>query len=251
MINLSAIRIVLVGTTHAGNIGSAARAMKTMGLHDLVLVAPEAKFPCGEATALAAGADDILTQARVVNDISEAIADCHWVMGTSARQRHMPVTLFNPREAATYIATRNSEEKIAILFGREHSGLTNEELLRCHYHIHIPSMPEFSSLNLAASVQILSYELRMLSLEQTIDPPRLPHDTLATQHEMELFYTQLEASLKELDFLKDNSPRQMLPRLRRLFHRAHVEKMEFDLLIGIFKALQKQALVLKKRYQSE
>lgn len=156
------IRIVLVNTSHPGNIGGVARAMKNMKFSQLHLVAPK-KFPHVEADSRASGATDILENAVVHETLEQAIADCHFVVGTSARGRHIPWPVVDPRELSS-IVQGAGDKKIAVVFGREDRGLTNEELHLCHHHVHIPSNPDFSSLNLAAAVQVITYELRMADL---------------------------------------------------------------------------------------
>ena len=154
------LRIVLVGTQHPGNIGAAARAMKTMGLRELVLVAP-LKSPNEETLAMAVGADDVVASARVCATLDEAIADCKLVAGCTARQRLVQLSEFTPREAAPRLLVAAASAPVALLFGPERTGLTNEDLQRCHLSVHIPADPQFSSLNLAAAVQVLGYELRL------------------------------------------------------------------------------------------
>jgi tRNA (cytidine32/uridine32-2'-O)-methyltransferase len=231
---LSHVRIVLVGTTHPGNIGATARAMKNMGLRDLALVAPKV-FPSGEATARASGADDILVAARVCRDLQEAIHDCALVIGASARLRTISWPQFDPRECAKQVSAGSA--KTAILFGREHSGLTNEELERCHRLLHIPCDPEFSSLNVAAAVQIVAYELFLAARQRPQGDQA--GQALATAAEMESFYGHLERTLYDLRFLheKKTGP-SVMRRLKRIFNRAALEKKEIHLLRGILTAVQ-------------
>jgi tRNA (cytidine32/uridine32-2'-O)-methyltransferase len=242
------VSIILVETSHAGNIGAAARAMKTMGLSQLILVNPEANFPSGEATALAVGADNILENARVVSTLDEALMGMQLIIGTSARLREIPLRLLSPRESASMISQTEPNTKVALLFGREYAGLTNDELNRCHYHVHIPTNPDFSSLNLAAAVQILSYELQLAALEINSISPVKPqeHDRLATDDEIQTFYQHLETLLQDVNFLKTHSPRKLMPRLKRLFNRIAIEKMEFDLLMGILKAIRRTITSISK-----
>src|SRR5579883_2675766 len=228
---LDRIRIVLVNTSHPGNIGSAARAMKTMGLSELYLVAPE-EFPHDKAKEMASGATDILESAVVVSTLDEAISDCTWVIGTSARSRTIPWPLLMPREAAEKIRQEPAASQVAILFGREQSGLTNEELQRCHLHMQIPANPDYSSLNLAAAVQVVSYEMRVASLNQTEYADEWDY-RLATADEMEKFFTHLQDVLVEIDFLKMNAPRKLMTRLRRMFLRTRPDVMEMNILRGI------------------
>jgi tRNA (cytidine32/uridine32-2'-O)-methyltransferase len=240
MNRLSHIRIVLVETTHPGNIGAVARAMKNMGLGDLALVNPKV-FPSEEATARASGADDVLAKARVCASVEEAIADRTLVIGASARLRTIPWPQLDPRECASLAA--GSAAKAAILFGREHSGLTNEELERCHYLLHIPCDPAFSSLNIAAAVQVVAYELFRAAREAADLPP--PMSPPATAEQMESFFGHLEQTLWDVRFLheKKTSP-SLMRRLRRIFLRARLEQKEIHILRGILNAVQLQ---LKRR----
>jgi tRNA (cytidine32/uridine32-2'-O)-methyltransferase len=233
---LDRIRIVLVNTSHPGNIGSAARAMKTMGLSDLYLVAP-AQFPHPKAREMAVDAADVLENAVVVNTLSEAIADCTLVIGTSARMRTIPWPLLTPREMAHKIKQEAPTSETAILFGQEQSGLTNEELQRCHLHMQIPANPHYSSLNLAAAVQVVAYELRVASLNDVACPDEWDY-RIATVDEMEKFFAHLQAVLIEIDFLKMNAPRKLMTRLRRLFSRARPDVMEMNMLRGMLTAVQ-------------
>lgn len=229
------IRIVLVNPSHPGNIGSSARAMKTMNLSKLYLVEPEI-FPHTKANALAVGAVDILENAVVVDNLDDALNDCELVVGTSTRNRKIPWPLLTPREFAEKV--HGSPTKIAILFGREQAGLTNEELQRCHYHIQIPSNPDFSSLNLAAAVQVIAYELLAVSAYAT--PLENEWDfAFANAAQMESFYEHLEKVLIEIKFHDPESPRQLMTRLRRLFHRARLDVMEMNILRGVLAAVSK------------
>lgn len=240
MNRLSHIRIVLVNTTHPGNIGAAARAMKNMGLRDLALVDPKV-FPSGEAKARASGADDILAAARVCGSLEEAIADCALVIGASARVRTIPWPMLAPRECAKLVA--GAATKTALLFGREHSGLTNEELERCHYLLHIPCDPEFSSLNVAAALQVVAYEIFVAAEESP--PVEKQMSPLATAAQMDSFYRHLEETLWAVRFLheKKSSP-SLMRRVRRIFNRARLEQKEIHILRGILNAV---GLQLNKR----
>lgn len=229
------IRIILIGTTHPGNIGATARAMKSMDLKNLYLVAPKF-FPHVEATARAAGADDILAQAKVTATLDEALIGCSLIIGTSARTRALPLRVISPRECATIIHEKILSSDVAILFGRESSGLNNEELMRCHYHINIPTNPNFSSLNLASAVQIVAYELYSLT-NAAIQQPSA--DDLAPAEETTLFYNHLQQTLIDIDFLNSNCPRQLMQRLHRLFNRAMLEQKEVNILRGILAQIQK------------
>lgn len=238
----SHVRIVLVGTTHPGNIGAAARAMKNMGLVDLALVEPKV-FPSGEAEARAAGADDVLAGARVCGTLEQAIADCEVVIGASARRRTIPWPEIDARECARMIAEGGA--RTAILFGREQSGLTNQELERCRYLLHIPCNPEFSSLNVAAAVQVVAYEIFLAA--RAAPGPAKPMSPLATGEQMESFFRHLEDTLWETRFLheKKSSP-SLMRRLRRIFNRARLEQKEIHILRGILNAVQLQ---LKRQNQ--
>lgn len=232
----SHIRLVLVGTTHPGNIGAVARAMKNMGLTELYLVNPK-DYPSERAEWRASNAQDVLQQARVVATLDEALADCGLVVGTSARDRRIPWPLFNPRACGQRVVAEAAHHPVAIVFGREDRGLTNDELQRCHYHVHIPTNPEYSSLNLAMAVQVICYELRMaaeapVGLEEKWDMP------LADPRAVELFFQHLEEVMVEVDFHEPANPRQTLTRMRRLFNRIRPDKMELGILRGFLSAVQ-------------
>lgn len=236
---LDRIRIVLINTSHPGNIGSAARAMKTMGLSQLYLVAP-LQFPHPKAQEMASGAQDLLENVQVVGTLDAALADCSLVLGPSARTRAIPWPVLSPREMADTIKREPKDAQTAILFGCEQFGLTNDQLQRCHYHIQIPSNPVYSSLNVAAALQILAYELRLMSLElekETIIPQQWDY-RLATADEMEKFFIHLKEALIEVDFLKMSAPRKLMTRLRRLFFRARPDMMEMNILRGMLSAFQ-------------
>ena len=229
---LRRIRIVLVGTTHPGNIGSAARAMKTMGLTDLVLVDPQ-RFPSAEATALAAGADDILSGARLEQSLSEAIRDCVWVTGTSARRRGHSVPALAPEPAARDLFLRAARGPVAIVFGRESSGLANDELDLCNALVQIPTDPAFSSLNLAAAVQVMAYVCRAAALEHVDVPSEYDPDPPATQSELEGLFEHYLRALVRIEFLDPEKPRHLMRRLRHLYLRAGLSASEVRILRGI------------------
>lgn len=237
MMKFDSIRIVLVATSHPGNIGSAARAMKTMGLSRLYLVTPR-QFPDKHAYELAAGADDILEQAVVTATLADALSGCHLVIGTSARPRGIDLPGLLPPNCAALVNDVSDDAEVAIVFGREHAGLTNEELLHCHYHVMIPSNPDYSSLNLAQAVQIIAYELRMKSLivEHVQSPSK---DELATTDQVERFYTHLREVLVEIDFLKISNPVKLVQRLRRMFNRIQLEVNEVNILRGVLTNVQR------------
>lgn len=238
---LQRIRIVLVGTQHPGNIGSAARALKTMGLSRLVLVAPS-RFPHAEADALAAGADDVLTAAEVHGSLAEAIADCRLVLGCTARSRRVALDEQSPREAAIRALEASAGDgQVALVFGRERTGLTNDELQLCHGAVHIPANPEYSSLNLAAAVQVLAYELRVSALDATVAAQAVASKTPAEHAELEGFFAQLAQTLDAIDFHKGRAPESAMRKLRRLFLRADLDPREVRLLRGILADAQRMA----------
>lgn len=235
------IRIVLVNTSHPGNIGAAVRAMKTMGFHQLILVNPKS-FPDARATERAAQAADMLANVIVTQTLPEAIQDCQIVFGTSTRNRGLAWPLYHSREAAEKISEMTSGgTQIAVVFGNEQSGLSNDELQYCHFQIEIPANPEYSSLNLAAAVQIICYELRMAFHQSTAAKlsEKNSSDELATSAELESFYTHFENVLYKVDFLKLTRSTRIMHRLHRIFNRAHLEKREVNILRGILTAVEK------------
>ena len=237
---LSNIRIVMVGTTHPGNIGAAARAIKNMGLSDLALVAPKV-YPSEEAHARASGADDILASARVHAGLNDAIADCQRVIGASARLRTISWPQLSPRECAEIAMGDADQHRTAILFGREHAGLTNEELECCHYLLHIPCNPAFSSLNVAAAVQVVAYELFQAAQARVTVAETTAEAELATAEEQESFHEHLIRTLFEIGFLHERrSSPSLLRRLRRIFNRCGLEKTDIHILRGILTAVQNQ-----------
>lgn len=241
------IRIVLVGTQHPGNIGSAARAMKTMGLTRLVLVAPE-KAPDRETVAMAAGADDLVDAAPVHATLADAVADCALVLGCTARSRRVQLEQLHPRQAATRALDFAARGPVALVFGRERTGLDNNELQLCHAAVHIPSDPAFSSLNLAAAVQVLSYEVRMALLGEGGDAAPLPRpvpsrEELAPHAQLEGFFSQLAEALDAIDFHKGRAPDSALRKLRRLYLRAGLDSAEVRLLRGILADTQRMAML--------
>ena len=231
------IRIVLVETSHPGNIGAAARAMKVMGLNRLVLVNPK-HFPCAEAGARASGADDVLAQAHVVDDLDAALQGCTLVLGTSARLRSLRWPSMDPREAGEQVWHGARTGEVAVVFGREQSGLSNPELERCQYLLHIPSNPEYRSLNLAAAVHLVAYEIRMASLV----PSRQGKEDMeerATVDEVNGFLGHLESTLSTIGFLDPRNPRWLMRRMRRLLGRTRLYKDEVHLLRGILSSVLK------------
>lgn len=240
---LDRIRVVLVGTLHSGNIGAAARAMKNMGLRRLYLVAP-AEFPHREATYRAVSAVDVLRDAVVCSSLLEAVRDCTLVVGTSARERRIQLPQFGPREMGERCVAAHAHCETALVFGREDSGLNNEELRLCHWHVHVPTSPDYASLNLAAAVQLLAYEMRMAALSRLAPQPAAGSEwdePLATTEGIERFYAHLEETLTEIGFLNPAAPRQLMTRLRRLFNRVHLDQMELNILRGMLTEMQKVA----------
>ncbi|MFT4632118.1 MAG: tRNA (cytidine32/uridine32-2'-O)-methyltransferase [Candidatus Pseudothioglobus sp.] len=241
-----AVRIVLVETSHPGNIGATARAMKNMGLTRLVLVNPY-EFPSEKAVARAVSASDLITSATVVDTLDEAIAGCQLVLGTSARNRRIPWPMLDPRGCGEkVVAEQASGGEIAILFGREDRGLTNEELQKCHFHINIPTGEAYSSLNLAMAVQVLCYELLQALLakqgqaEDAIAPAEQSWDqTYATADTMEHMFKHLEETLVQVEFHDPENPRQLLNRLRRMFSRIRMDQMEVNIMRGFLTAVNK------------
>ena len=234
------IRIVLCQTSHPGNIGSTARAMKTMGFQHLYLVQPD-KFPNPQATALAAGADGVLDSAIVTQTLSEALTGCAFTIGLSARKRYLSHETVNAREAALQASKIATTQPVAFVFGTEMSGLTNAELDCCQLLAMIPANPEYSSLNLAMAVQLMCYELRMSSLEGSIHEPtgNVPTgEVLATNDELERFYAHLEETLLYIGYLNPNAPKKLFERMRRLYSRARLEKEEVNLLRGVLTLTQ-------------
>jgi TrmH family RNA methyltransferase len=236
---LQNIRIVLVETSHTGNMGSVARAMKTMGLTNLWLVNPLVK-PDSQAIALAAGASDVIGDARIVDSLDEALNGCSLVVGTSARSRTLPWPMLDPRECGVKSVEEAQHAPVALVFGRERVGLTNDELQKCHYHVAIPANPEYSSLNLAMAVQVISYEVRMAALaaaEQTAPEPgdETPYPLV---DDLERFYGHLEQVLLGTGFIRANHPGQVMNKLRRLFTRARPESQELNILRGILSSME-------------
>ncbi len=235
--SLNNIRIVLIETSHPGNIGSAARAMLTMGLSDLCLVNP-AHFPDKKATIMASGADRVLQQAKVVNTLAEAIADYHLVIGTSARnKRSVQWPLMTARHTGEFIAKHSGKGKVALIFGRENSGLSNQELEHCQYLTSIPVNPDFRSLNIASAVQVLAYECAVAH-EQEQTPDQQTAGELATAGDMEDYYNHLQQTLIDIRYLDPEKPRLLMRRLRCLYGRIQPTKSEVSILRGILSATQ-------------
>ncbi|MDD7805303.1 MAG: tRNA (cytosine(32)/uridine(32)-2'-O)-methyltransferase TrmJ [Endozoicomonas sp. (ex Botrylloides leachii)] len=236
------IRIILINTFHSGNIGSTARAMKTMGLTDLWLVSPQ-HFPSPDANSMAAGALDVLEKATLVATLDEAIANCSLVVGTSARRRNMSIPMLTPSDCAEKMVIEAQSSKVALIFGQETMGMTNEELLKCHFHVAIPANPEYPVLNLSAAAQIMSYELFQATVrikQQGTLMPTTGKELLAECQQMEQFYEHLETALNDIGFIVKAHPGLVMNRLKRLFNRARPEIKELQMLRGILSAAQKK-----------
>ena len=230
------LTFVLVNTSHPGNIGATARAMKNMGLERLCLVNPD-QYPSAEATARASGADDLLANARVVASLDEALQDTTLVIGASARLRTLPLPMVNPRECASLVERHAGS--VAILFGRERTGLTNEELDRCHYLVQIPTNPEYPSLNVAAAAQVIAYEMRMLLASDSREADATDY---ATDEQMEQYYVHLQQTLVDLEFLDPENPKHLMRRLRRLYGRIRPDQNEVNILRGMLTATNKKTV---------
>ncbi len=252
---LDNVRIVLVNTSDCRNIGSAARAMKTMGLTKLILVDPQ-EMPNGQAQAMSAGATDVLAGATVVATLEEAIADCGLVVGTSARSRTLPWPMLEPRGCGEKLVDEANNFPVALVFGRESSGLTNDELQLCHFHVQIPANPEYSSLNLAMAVQTLSYEVRtsyLLAQEQSktkskpvpvvsdIDGESAGEDEYPVVEDTERLYQHFEDALKATGFIVPSHPGLIMTKLRRLLNRARPDVREVKMLRGILASVERSA----------
>lgn len=238
---LKKVRIVLVNTSDCRNIGSAARAMKTMGLSELILVNP-LEMPNGQAQAMAAGATDVLSGAKVVSSLEEAIKNCGLVVGTSARSRTLPWPMLEPRGCGEKLIAEAGEYPVALVFGRENSGLTNDELQLCHFHVQIPANPEYSSLNLAMAVQTLSYEVRTSFLAHQQKAFTLEEDEeYPLVDESERFYQHFEEALKSTGFIVPSHPGLIMTKLRRLFNRARPDAKELKMMRGILSSVERAA----------
>ena len=233
------IRIILIETTHPGNIGATARAMKNMGLFDLMLVNPR-HFPHDDATARASGAEDVLEATRVVDNLDEALSNCIYVAGASPRARTIEWPSMAPRECARKLLQESHNGTVAVVFGSEKSGLTNADIDRCHTLLTIPTDPSFSSLNLAMAVQVISYELLVAKIGMT-EENYVSEVSLATSEELEHFYMHLQDVLTDGRFLDPDNPRHLMRRLRRLFARAQPDQNEINILRGMLSALDPKA----------
>ncbi|WP_313655444.1 tRNA (cytosine(32)/uridine(32)-2'-O)-methyltransferase TrmJ [Pantoea sp.] len=238
---LQNIRIVLVETSHTGNMGSVARAMKTMGLTNLYLVNPLVR-PDSQAISLAAGASDVIGEAKIVDSLDEAIAGCSLVVGTSARSRSLPWPMLDARECGVKSVEEGQQAPVALVFGRERVGLTNEELQKCHYHVAIQANPEYSSLNLAMAVQIIAYEVRMAWLQsqaQATSQPKYDESPYPLVDDLERFYQHLEQMMLNSGFIREANPGQVMSKLRRLYTRARPERDELNILRGMLSSFEK------------
>ena len=252
---LAGIRIVMIQTSHTGNIGAAARAMKVMGLSELYLVKPKSA-PDEQSVAMSSNATDILDNATIVDTLSEAITGCQLVVGTSARhERTLSWDIQDSRSCGELIAKHSSSQldaKVAILFGRESSGLTNEELAVCQHLVHIPTNPDYSSLNVASAVQILSYECRLaaMNIEASADTAidnsknnndaKDSNDDWVTADDLESYFEHLKQVMIDVDFLDPENPRYLIPRLRRLYSRSGITRSEMNILRGMLASIQKK-----------
>lgn len=226
------IRIILHQTSHPGNIGATARAMWTMGLDSLCLVSPKS-FPDPIAVSRAAGSEHILEKALVVETLDEALADCGIIIGTSAQNRHLPWPQLSPKECAQRVASESRQQMVGILFGPERTGLSNEDLQRCHYQVAIPANPEYSSLNLAMAVQVICYEI----YGALLDPIEQESRVLANDAQMQSFFLHLDKLLDEIHFRKPTSSPDLMPKLKRIFNRAQLDEDDINLLRGVFKKI--------------
>ena len=235
---LNSVRVVLVGTTHPGNIGATARAMKNMGIVNLALVKPK-DFPSNEAIYRSKAAKDVLESAQIYENLEDAVSDCELVIGTSARGRTVPWPVLDPKDAADRVAVHSENNKVAIVFGREDRGLTNQELGLCNLHVHIPADPEYSSLNLSQAVQILVYEIRVSILKDQECEEYWDVD-LATNEQTERLIDHMDELMKEVEFYDVQNPRKLLLRVRRFFKRSRIDVMEANIFRGLFAAIQKK-----------
>ncbi len=237
------LRFVLVGTSHPGNIGAVARAMKTMGFSELYLVSPRFSdaLTNPDAIAFASGAQDILQAATIVNSIDEALLDCHYVAAVSARLREFSPPILSPRQLAAHLS-QSTQKSVALVFGNERYGLPNEIVVNCNALINIPANPEYSSLNLAQAVQLLAYECRVAEVDGEVDKPSTRSDIgfqgkTASLNEIDGMYSHLEKALVKIDFLDPASPKKLMPRLKRMFSRTQLETEEVNILRGIAKKI--------------
>ncbi len=237
MLDRKNIRIVLVETSHPGNIGATARAMKTMQQENLYLVNPKI-YPSAECTARATGADDVLQKAIVCQTLEEALKDCSMIFATTARDRSIQWPIHEPRECAKTILSASSNTNVAIVFGRERSGLSNEEVDLCNRVVQIPANKEYSSLNLASAVQIICYELQILSISDEDSSSTDEENFLASHEDMERFYEHLLTTMTDVGFYDPEQPKKLSRRLKCLFNRALLNQTELNILRGFLAATQ-------------
>ena len=235
---LNSIKVVLVGTTHPGNIGATARAMKNMGIVNLALVAPK-EFPSDVATYRSKAAKDVLENAELFDTLKMAVSNCELVIGTSARERKVPWPILNPKDASQEVSRGVLNNKVAIVFGREDRGLTNDELGLCNLHVHIPTDPAYSSLNLSQAVQIMVYEMRSSILENQENEEYWDVE-FADNDQTERLINHMDELMQEVDFYEIDNPRKLLLRVRRFFKRSRIDVMEVNIFRGLFAAIQKK-----------
>ena len=233
------IRFVLSHTTHPGNIGAVARAMKVMGLSHLDLVSPK-EFPSQRASARASGADDVLSAAHVHSDMEHALANSVLVFGSSARNRGFDIPVISVHEACGIIARESAQQQVSVVFGTERFGMTNEEMLQCHYLIKVPANPEYSSLNLAAAAQVVAYEIRMALGETEVTENTVDAEDFASREKMESFYAHLFSTLYATEFLTEERAASLEQKLRVMFNRLRPQKHELDILRGILSSVTKK-----------
>ncbi len=237
---LNNIRFVLLGTTHSGNIGAAARAMKTMGLNDLALVNPE-DFPSAQATSRASGADDLLSQADVCDDIVQAIKDSKLVIGTTARKRHCDIPVIDARAAAELLYKESQINKVSLVFGKERYGMTNFEVERCHYLVRLPTVESFSSLNLASAVQVLAYECRMAELAYNpTQNDKIIDSDYVTAEVLDSFYQHYFKVMEDALYLRKEGHDSLKSKIRLMYNRMRPKKYEVDILRGFLSKLEKK-----------
>ena len=233
------IRFVLLGTTHSGNIGAAARAMKTMGINDLALVNPEG-FPSAEATSRASGADDLLFNADVCTHIDDAIKYSKLVIGTTARKRHLQTPVIDARQAAELLIKESKQHPVSLVFGKERYGMTNDEVERCHYLVRLPTVESFSSLNLASAVQVLAYECRMASLNVIPDKENNVDDDYIDAEKMESFYQHYFKVMEKTLYLRKEGHESLKSKIRIMYNRTRPKRHEIDILRGFLSKLEKK-----------
>lgn len=231
------IEIILCETSHPGNIGATARAMKNMALNRLVLVSPK-QFPHSEAFDRASGADDILQQAKIVKTLKEALSESQWVYGASARGRALMWPVVSPKEMAEKVCIQHENpQKIAIVFGNEQSGLSNEDLQLCDYHVVIPANPLYSSLNLAQAVQVITYEIYQASLKEK-ESVLLQQAPKATKENIAQLLSHFAQVAEKIDFMDPKNPKKLIPKMQKLLNKAQLEEEEVNILRGFFRHIE-------------